>query len=187
MTTNDSMEPLDPRLREAVSALNEEIEPARDLWAGIHAGIDAERVQELGAAAVVRKRVIPLRVAAAAAVVLMAVTAGTTWWLGSRTNLVIHTGPGSVAPNPDLGFVAYERSVSELSALYDRRAASLDPATREVLERSIKTIDDALEDARVALMQDPANAEVRAFVESAYQQKLDFLRRANDVASLREM
>lgn len=186
MTTNESLEPLDPRLREAVAALPDEIEPARDLWAAVHAGIDAERVQELGVA-VPRRRVISVRVAAAAAVVLMAVTAGATWLLGPRTNVVINTGTGAALSNPDLGFVAYERSVSDLAALYERRAASLDPATREVLERSIKTIDEALEDARLALHRDPANAEVRAFVESAYQQKLDFLRRANDVASLREM
>lgn len=182
---DDSLDPLDARLRDAVSALPDAIEPERDLWGGIRVGIDAERVQHLGKPAVAPRRTISVRIAVAAAAALVVMTAGTMWVVLPRAPQVVADVPQ--VPAPALTFVAYERSAAELTSLYERRAATLDPATREVLERSIRTIDQALAEAREALERDPSDIETRAFVESAYRQKLDFLRRANDVAMLREM
>lgn len=182
---DDSLDPMDARLRDAVSALPETIEPSRDLWAGVRAGIDAARIQDLGKPALVPRRTVSVRVAVAAAAALVVMTAGTMWMALARAP----EGAGKVAemPSPTLTFAAYERSAAELTSLYERKASALDPATREVLERSIRTIDHALEEARAALERNPSDMNTQAFVESAYRQKLDFLRRANDVAMLREM
>ena len=48
---------------------------------------------------------------------------------------------------------SYERSSAELANTLERRGASLDPRTRAVLERSLRTIDDAIAEARGALDQ----------------------------------
>lgn len=171
----------DPRLRELLARLPEAQEPARDLWPEIRARVEADRVQALPVSTPSRRsaRMVPLRLATAAAAALVLVTATLTWW--SR--------PTVVPPTPDApasglySFASYERSAEELSTLLAQRSAKLDPATREVLERSLRTIEEALAEARAALDRDPASAEMRAFVEAAWRQKLDFLRRANDVAA----
>lgn len=172
----------DPRLRELLARLPEEQLPQRDLWPEIRARVDAERVTPLpgAGAAPGATRMVPLRLAAAAAAVLVIATAGVTWW--SRTPGL--PAPADTVPGALYSFASYERSADELSTLLAQRSAKLDPATREVLERSLRTIEEALAEARAALERDPASAEMRAFVEAAYRQKLDFLRRANDMASV---
>jgi hypothetical protein len=171
----------DPRLRELLARLPDSQEPARDLWPEIRARVEAERVQALPVAGPARRsgRMIPLRLAAVAAVALVMVTATLTWW--SRPS-VLPMAVDSTA-TAIYSFASYERSAEELSTLLAQRSAKLDPATREVLERSLRTIEEALAEARAALDREPANAEMRAFVEAAWRQKLDFLRRANDVAA----
>lgn len=185
-----------PRLQRAVSALPETVKPARDLWPGIRAAIDAERVQPLPISPIARPRMVPLRVAVAAMVFVAVSAGGAAWWAQAVRAPVSPTAavpaerlaaPQASAADPALSFVAYERSAEELARLYAARADRLDPATREVLERSMRTIDAALEDARAALARDPNSEYVRSFVESVWRQKLDFLRRANDVAVLREI
>lgn len=170
-----------PRLREILARLPEAQEPARDLWPEIRARVDAERVQELPVAGGARRggRMIPLRFAAAAAVVLVAGTATLTWW-SRPTGFPMESDSTATAI---YSFASYERSAEELSTLLAQRSAKLDPATREVLERSLRTIEEALAEARAALEREPASAEMRSFVEAAWRQKLDFLRRANDVAA----
>ncbi len=132
---------------------------------------------------------------AAAAVLLVAATAATTWWVSTRPGTP-PASAGAGAPAPAMAadaagtaralasFASYERSAAELASALERRSAELDPRTREVLERSLRTIDVAIAEAREALAADPGNAAVRAFVVAAYRQKVDFLRRANDVAAL---
>jgi hypothetical protein len=173
----------DPRLRDAIARLPEEILPARDLWPEIRAELEADRVRALPLdrleARDARRR-LPWPGLAAAAAVLIVATAGITW-RAMRPD----TPATDASVQTFTRFASYERSAAELTAALDQRAVSLDPATRAVLERSLRTIDEALTEARAALADDPASAEIRAYVESAYRHKIDFLRRANDVAALR--
>jgi hypothetical protein len=184
----------EPRLREALGRLPEEMPPARDLWPEIRAQLDAERVRAFpgtGSSAAPRRRRIALGVrgSLAAAAALVLVTATVTWQLrgpATRDDGAAGLPEAAEAGAGDLtSFASYERSAAELSALLDERTVRLDPATRAVLERSLRTIDEALEEARAALAADPASPGGRAFVETVWRQKIDFLRRANDVATLR--
>lgn len=170
--TDESLDPARlARLRESAAALPREIEPTRDLWPGVRARIDEGRVRSLWGS---RTRML----AAAAALVLISVTA--TW---KAIEWRMATSAERVATARAFATVAgFERSSAELSATLDRRGATLDPRTRAVLERSLRTIDGAIAEARAALDADPVNPAVQAFVAAAYRQKLDFLRRANDVA-----
>ncbi len=192
MTTNDDIDPRDAaRLRAAIERLPQEIEPASDLWGGIRARIEQGRVQELprrpGAseldAPAPAARPMPWyaspRRLAAAAVLLVALSAGGTWWIMRPADPRLDGDPALALAQ----FASYEQSAAELTATLERRRAKLDPATLAVLERTLRTIDGAIAEAREALAADPANPAVQAFVVTAYRQKIDFLRRANDVAA----
>jgi hypothetical protein len=184
---------LDPQLRDAVDRLPEELPPARDLWPAIRAEMDADRLREFSPAG----GTVPLdrtarpafnlgvRGIAAAAAAVILITATVTWQL--RGPAPITDTPPAPPTAPGLvTFASYEAVADELAALLAQRSARLDPATIEVLERTMQTIDEALAEAREALARDPESARARGFVESAWRQKLDFLRRANDVAALRQ-
>lgn len=186
MNTPDELDPAAvARLRAAVQRLPEEVEPERDLWPDIRARIDQGRIQALpGASGAPVARALPWyaqpRRLAAAAVLLVSLTASATYWMTSTTPSV-DTGADSTMALAS--FASYERSAAELSATLDARRAKLDPATLAVLERTLRTIDGAIAEAREALATDPTNTAVQAFVATAYRQKIDFLRRANDVAA----
>lgn len=187
--TNPDHDALDPRdaarLREALTALPREVEPEHDLWPEIRAQLDLTRARGIGGDSAstpvtpinsVRRPFRATRwLAAAAALVL--ITATTTWAVVKQRTEASEQA-ATVALLAD-----FERSATELQASLERRQASLDPRTREILERSLRTIDGAIAEARVALAERPQDAAIQAFVASAFRQKIDFLRRANDVAA----
>ncbi|MBL8996378.1 MAG: hypothetical protein JNL44_03590 [Gemmatimonadetes bacterium] len=197
--TDHLMSDDDPRLRDAIERLPDEIPPGRDLWPGIRAQLEAERVVALptaptaptapeAAAAPQRGRRVSLPVGwvAAAAAVLVLATATVTWRLRDPAPPPVAQERPEPLSDGLVTFASYERSAAELTLLLEQRAERLEPATRAVLERSLRTIDEALQEARDALARDPASPGGRAFVEAAWRQKIDFLRRANAVAALRE-
>lgn len=184
-------------LRAQVDALPASIEPARDLWPEIRGRMDAARVKPLGViiTPTASRGASWPRLAAAAAVLVVSSVSLT--WLAMRPSepapavAVEPTDPtaeGAASAMPSATalatFASYERSAADLATTLEQRAARLDPATREVLDRSLRTIDEALSEARAALAADPASAAFQSFVDAAYRQKLDFLRRANDLAAL---
>ena len=71
----------------------------------------------------------------------------------------------------------YQLASRELEAVVIAQTASLPPATREVVRRSIETIDSAIADLRAALSSDPRNPSLGQYLSAAYEQKLDFLKR----------
>lgn len=192
-------------LGERIAALPESIEPARDLWPAIQARVDTSRVRPLQHRSAAGRGsfdapTLPPIVArqshrqwagvAAAAAVLISASVSLTWLAMHPANPApaVAEAPfegAAIVPGTALAsFASYERSAADLASALELRAQRLDPATRAVLERSLRTIDEALHEARSALAADPSSAAFHSFVEAAYRQKLDFLRRANDVAAL---
>jgi hypothetical protein len=165
--TEDQLDPARlARLKTAADALPRDVAPARDLWPDIRARIAPRR------SVVLR----PYLLAAASALIAVGATA---WVMDQRTERALADAESNRA---FATVAAFERSSAELAATLERRGATLDPRTRAVLEQSLRTIDEAIAEARVALDSDPRNPAVQAFVAAAYRQKIDFLRRANDVA-----
>lgn len=124
---------------------------------------------------------------AAAAVALVAIGAAAGLLLGpdgeppaDRPGLA--SGAGSPAPisDPAVRRVTddYDRAVADLAAELETRRAGLDPETVRIVEESLRIIDGALREARVALAADPSDPVLRDLVVAGYQQKLDLLRRA---------
>lgn len=72
--------------------------------------------------------------------------------------------------------VTFEREVVALRHIFDERRAALDPATLEVLERSMHVIDAAIAESRAALARDPASGFLNKQLNNALDKKLELMR-----------
>jgi hypothetical protein len=186
-------------LRAVVAAARavENVPPERDLWPAIAAAIDDHS----------HPRTVPLRPRrerrrisftvpqlAAAALLLATVSGAAVWFLASAgdtragtpvSGTIVHAAAAppadgrlvaTIPPDPD-----FDTTVAELEQVLQQKRASLDPATVEVLERSMETIDRAIADARAALRADPGNPYLRRQLDSTMRRKLDVLRRASSI------
>ena len=163
--------------------------PARDLWPGIEA-----RLTPVAHTAGPRRFSFSLPELALAATLLMAVSGAVSW-------LVITRGPSAPpaetpiravaesTTSPDAGLalanfadVQYDAAVSDLERILLDERSRLDPRTVLVLERNLRTIDDAIAQARQALRADPSNTFLNSHLADSRQRKLELLRRAADLA-----
>ncbi len=166
---------------------------AGDLWAGISARIGASGapVVDLTARRARRRITFSVTQLAAAAVLLLAVGAGVTAAaLRPRATTapvaVTATGPGLraiPAGLPSKAEQSYDTAVRDLEQALDAGRSQLSPKTVAVLERNLSRIDLAIEEARVALKADPANAYLNAHLASSMQQKLALLQQATTLAN----
>lgn len=182
-----------------------DLEPPRDLWGGIAATIGAP----LPAAPSDDTKVIALPTAVsagrvdsprrrgvffttpqmlAASIALIAASALVTWSAGSGLGMSAD-GPAP-ANRGAVSMVSTEAAppagmADELEALEDVLAqlgSRLDPNTVRVLDRNLGVIQQAIEDSRRALAQDPGNEFLASHLERVYQRKLEYLRDAAQVA-----
>ena len=77
----------------------------------------------------------------------------------------------------------FNAAVSDLERILREERDRLDPRTVLVIERNLKAIDDAINEARMALNDDPANAFLNSHLADARRRKLDLLRQATTLAS----
>jgi anti-sigma factor ChrR (cupin superfamily) len=189
----------------AAAAALEDAEPRRDLWAGIASGIGAAAEAHTGTdratidlreyaarRAAPRRFTFSMPQLAAAAVVLVSLSAGAMWWLGggavqpeTAAGVIVQTAAG---PSNDVRLVSttpvaspHDADIARLERTLDEARGQLDPATVEVLERSLESIDQAIGDARAALEADPGNEQIARQLDNTMQKKLDVLRRAQRV------
>jgi hypothetical protein len=178
-------------IREDAASLPE-MEPSRDLWAGIAQRIEAPVIDLKS-----RAERAPVRRTwrmAAAAVVLMAVSSGVTYLVssgglraaGSETaaanpGVVTPTAPRSGSPvlvsEPLPPEQQYDLEIGRLRAILDERRGDLDTATVSAVEKSIKAIDRAILDARQALATDASSQFLNDQLNKALEKKLGVLRR----------
>ena len=166
------------------------IDPPPEAWLNIRAAIERDKeavATHHGASERYWRRPYVL----AAAVVLAAVlsSGGTALYLKSRTTdssrvTASNTGNGA----PPATFVAftieennYLRNVAVLQDLLDQQEASLAPETVAQLKASLRTIDEAILEARSALARDPANKMLIDMLSGTYRQKMDLMRRTAEM------
>lgn len=77
----------------------------------------------------------------------------------------------------------YVTQIRELQHDLDRQRERLAPQTVQILERNLAVIDRAIAESRAALERDPTNRLLSRLILSAYEQKVELLRRANALAS----
>ncbi|HEX8027263.1 MAG TPA: hypothetical protein VF491_02320 [Vicinamibacterales bacterium] len=187
-------EPLeqDDILSQAIGQWREEL-PSRDLWPGVQAQIsrDQRPMQPR------RSFTFSIPSLAFAATLLIALTSGLTWLVANR--------PGNGAPAtqepviqafglPDdqsgqqvvqanFADAQFNAAVSDLEQILRDERNRLDPRTVLIIERNLKAIDAAINEARMALNDDPANPYLNSHLADARRRKLDLLRTATTLAS----
>jgi len=185
-------QPLQPDdvLAKAIGQWREEL-PSHDLWPGVQAKLEPRTV------IATRTFTFTLSQLAVAASFLIAVVAGVTW-LATNRPPVTGGGPtqeviqaegepagvpsGQIVP-ANFADAQFNAAVSDLERILREERGRLDPRTVLILERNLKAIDDAINEARMALDSDPANPFLNSHLADARRRKLDLLRHATELAS----
>ena len=162
------------------AALSPSIEPDRDLWPEIAAGI---------------RRCAPARAARpwwqqlAAAAVLVTVSSTLTYLvLLDRTPVSqnpmapLHTQPASFGGQYTLG-PGYSDARAELVVTLDGRLPALSEETRQLVEKNLRDIRSALSQINAALAEDPNNVLLQQLLLSAYQDELATLTNVNGIST----
>jgi len=185
MTGDNGKRDRDDRLLEEASRLSVDIPPERDLWPGIAARLEAPR------SAAGRWRLVGAMAAAAA---LVAVSSLATLWITGHREPVtvsrIQPLPGMTRPaaggatfGPDylLG-PKYEKARQQLSRDLEEQLKSLSPETREVVEKNLSQIRQAMTEINGALAEDPGNVLLQQLLMAAYQDEMSMLMEVNRMA-----
>jgi anti-sigma factor RsiW len=92
----------------------------------------------------------------------------------------LQAGPDVVPASVD--DTEYDAAVADLQRALQSGRGQLDPATVKIVEQNLAIIDQAVDDARRALAQDPANADLTGYLQETKRRKLDLLRHAAALA-----
>ena len=170
-----------------VHALPAGVAPRRDLLGGIHAAIDAEQVKPIGSWRTRTLWSMRIPLAAAAIVLIVATAVVTRFFERGPARQVVASQPNgsSVLVSQEISSLQskYEPAIAELQQLVQTQRANLSPATIRVLEENLLVIDRAIRESEEALRDDPTNEMVNQMLWSAYEKKLELLRRATSVVS----
>ncbi|MDO8680832.1 MAG: hypothetical protein Q7R30_20120 [Acidobacteriota bacterium] len=186
-TDHDALSP-DDILSQAIGQWREET-PARDLWPGVMA-----RLRSSGSlAGQAQTFTFTLPQLAMAASLLIAVASGLTWLAArpqgpARQNIVVaQSEPNGLVQgdvqNANFADAQFNAAVTDLERILRDDRDRLDPGTVLVIERNLKVIDDAIQEARMALNDDPANTYLNSHLADARRRKLELLRHATTLAS----
>ena len=183
-----------------------EMVPSRDLWDGIAARIEAPVIElkPRQAAAPSRRT---WQMAAAAVVLMAAssgvtylvtqrsatgdrqVSAGEEQGISTPVTQVTpgvvppsrpSSGSGSVvlvSAEPSAPEVMYDQEITRLRTILEQRRGDLDTSTVKAVEKSLKAIDQAIIDAKAALVGNAENSFLNEQLNRALEKKLGVLRR----------
>lgn len=179
------------RIIARAAELPKSIDPPAEAWSNIRAAIerDKEAVIAHRVSAGVWRR--PYALAAAAVLLVILSSGATAIYMSGRTS----GGDSSRSASLNAGNAAtpaslaaftieennYLRNVAVLQDLLDQQEASLAPETVAQLKASLRTIDEAILEARNALARDPANKMLIEMLSGTYRQKVDLLRRTAEM------
>ncbi len=180
------------RILERAADLPKSIDPPAEAWSNIRTVIERDK-QAVAAHANSPRHLWRRQYALAAAAVLLVVlsSAGTALYMSARNNAgsssraVASSRTGGATTAALAAFTieenTYLRNVAVLQDLLDQQEASLAPETVAQLKASLRTIDEAILEARIALARDPANKMLIEMLSGTYRQKVDLLRRTAEM------
>ena len=172
--------------------LPKSIDPPAEAWSNIRSAIERDK-NAVATHADISGRFwrAPYALAAAAVLLVILSSAGTALYMSSRdsderSSRVAASSPTSAATPATLAAFTIEentylRNVAVLQDILDQQEASLAPETVAQLKASLRTIDEAILEARNALARDPANKLLIEMLSSTYRQKVDLLRRTTEM------
>jgi hypothetical protein len=196
-------EPLDQDdvLAQAIGQWREEL-PSRDLWQGVAARIastpSSASATPMASLSTGRRLTFSPAALVLAASLLIAVTSGLTWLVANRPATGVggtNNGPiiqayglpddqtGGQIVQANFADAQFNAAVTDLEQILRDERDRLDPRTVLVIERNLKAIDDAIQEARMALNNDPANPYLNSHLADARRRKIDLLRHATTLAS----
>ncbi|MDQ6770817.1 MAG: zf-HC2 domain-containing protein [Gemmatimonadota bacterium] len=181
------------RILARAEELPKEIDPPADAWLGIRSVIARE--ESAARAGTSRSRFgagqRPYMLAAAAVLVAVLSSAGTALYLNQHTagassrDTAASTSGSETTPASLAAFAIeennYLRTAAMLQDMLDQQEGSLAPETVAQLKASLRTIDEAILEARNALARDPANKMLVEMLSASYRQKVDLLRRTTEL------
>jgi anti-sigma-K factor RskA len=171
--------------------LPKSVEPPAGAWQGIRAAIERDKIgvaSHSGPQLGWHRR--PYMMAAAVVLAAILSSAGTVLYMNTRAERdQSHGLAASAAANATPATLAaftieentYLRNVAVLQDMLDQQEASLAPETVAQLKSSLRTIDEAILEARNALARDPANKTLIEMLSGTYRQKVDLLRRTTEM------
>ena len=174
-------------LLDRASSLAAAIEPPGEAWHAIHSRVARPAP---GASGSRRWSAGSWIMRAAAAIVLVA-GSSTVTVLALRSREPSRAGAAAAPPTVAVATPAalravddsYAGALDELTTTLRSQRASLAPTTVATLERTLRIIDEAIAEARTALAADPANAALLDVLSGNYEQKVQLLRRASELAA----
>lgn len=177
------------RVMARAAELPRSIQPPAEAWDNIKAAI----LKEEGAIAsrhverTSRWRHPVMMAVAASIVVAVLSSAATVAFMRTRAPSAQAEASTQTASTP-ASFAAftieennYLRTVGMLQDILDRQESALAPETVAQLRASLRTIDEAILEARNALARDPANKVLIDMLSASYRQKVDLLRRTTEL------
>lgn len=157
------------------SALPASIDPPTRLWQAVR---DRTVVPRRSRARIYWELRAPL---AAAAAILVVAASAITWWIAAD-NRPVQTAAVSAPASSALGMAHAEADYLEatgtLLLLLQERRDRMDPAVVAAVEQNLRVIAIAVENAKAALVADPANQDVAAILNATYQTQVRMLRSA---------
>jgi hypothetical protein len=165
-------------------------EPAKDLWAGIRAGLTTDATIPLRRDRLVRRRCsLTVGQLLAASIALMLISGGSAWLAFRSDATRTPTAQGDIGrPEPSNRNVARwqvqsDIAIAELQDALALNESKLDTATVRIVRENLAVIDRAISQAQHALKRDPGNTYLNLHLAKAMRQKIELLRRANALAS----
>jgi hypothetical protein len=168
--------------------------PATDLWAGVADRLTPPTsVRAFTRPPQHRRFSFTLPQLVAAGLALMVLSGGLVWVARlddpharlpaavAQVEQVEHEDPAPARELSRVGFAdaEYDQAVVDLEKVLEAGRSRLDPETIQVLEDSLRTIDQAIEQSRKALRADPANVYLNSHFARSRSRKLALLRRAS--------
>jgi anti-sigma-K factor RskA len=181
------------RILARAAELPKSIDPPAGAWSNIQSAISRDESAVRANNSVSRSGIWQRRYVLAAAAILVAVlsSAGTVLYMnghysGARSSRAVANNSSAEATPAALAAFTIEennylRTASMLQDLLDQQEASLAPETVAQLKASLRTIDEAILEARNALARDPANKLLVEMLSASYRQKVDLLRRTTEL------
>ena len=161
----------------------EDREPAKDLWAGIRAGITPARGAD-------RRFTFSVPQLLAASIALVLLSSGGAWLALQSRQSTEPTPLGESPQRPRVGQLVTwtghtDAAIADLQTALTQNEKRLDTATVRIVRVNLAIIDRAIADARIALQKDPNNAYLNLHLANTMRRKIKLLRRVNDMAAAR--
>jgi len=167
-----------------IDELAQSLPPARDLWPGIAAAIEADRAEAVRPAHS-RSRWLPaVGMAAAVALVTLGVFIGRT--IAPAPTMVA----GTTIPQNDAGLLPaamrdanYRKQRDALLVEVNNQLKAMPAAEREKVAASLATLRRSISDIEAALGRDPANALLQELLVGSCQEEMRALTAVRDSGS----